>query len=77
IIKLAFVAKLADPHRDEQILESEINEDVYIDKKTIEHSISYFMNSLTERIMNDRYNHLPKTWIGPVSQYGKGWTPGV
>ncbi|HCU0866366.1 TPA: hypothetical protein OUF93_002772, partial [Staphylococcus aureus] len=33
--------------------------------------------SLTERIMNDRYNHLPKTWIGPVSQYGKGWTPGV
>ncbi|REH97464.1 hypothetical protein DOS77_02355 [Staphylococcus felis] len=77
IIKLAFVAKLADPHRDEKILESETNDNFCIDKKTIENSISYFTNSLTQRIMNDRYNHLPKTWIGPVSQYGKGWTPGV
>ncbi|WP_144647238.1 type 2 lanthipeptide synthetase LanM [Priestia megaterium] len=91
LIRLAFVAKLADPHADGK-LKIEETESTKIDKlesKTSydaenndslgkEEIISWFSNSLTDTILDDRYAHLPKTWIGPVARFGgQGWTPGV
>jgi len=91
LIRLAFVAKLADPHTDGK-LKLEESDSIEEEKPRIEklnalkednvlkhrEIISYFSNSLTESLLDDRYEHLPKTWIGPVSRFGsQGWTPGV
>jgi type 2 lantibiotic biosynthesis protein LanM len=91
LIRLAFVAKLADPHADGKLKleESESIEEEntkfqklntvkdYNNKKHKE-IISWFSRSITESILDDRYEHLPKTWIGPVARFGgQGWTPGV
>lgn len=91
LIRLAFVAKLADPHADGKLKleESEsIEEDrprfermnTAKDNNILKHReiISWFSKSLTESLLDDRYEHLPKTWIGPVAKNGtQGWTPGV
>lgn len=91
IIRLAFVAKLADPHADGKLKleesESAVEErpgferrNTVIDNNVLKHKeiISWFTKSLTESLLDDRYEHLPKTWIGPVAKFGtQGWTPGV
>src|SRR5699024_2993540 len=91
LIRLAFVAKLADPHADGklQLKESEfvmknntklnkINTVKNIDTLNHRKIIYWFSKSLTESLLDDRYEHLPKTWIGPVARFGnQGWTPGV
>ncbi|MEJ9150347.1 MULTISPECIES: type 2 lanthipeptide synthetase LanM [Bacillus] len=89
LIRLAFVAKLADPHADGKLkLEKSIEEErprlerlnTVKDNNVLKHKeiISWFSKSLTESLLDDRYEHLPKTWIGPVARFGsQGWTPGV
>ncbi|KPN14195.1 hypothetical protein AKG37_08980 [Bacillus australimaris] len=89
LIRLAFVAKLADPHVDGNInieetkfIEKERHKELDIarNKDTLKNReiISWFTNSLTTTLLDDRYEHLPKTWIGPVARFGsQGWTPGV
>ncbi|MED3515152.1 type 2 lanthipeptide synthetase LanM [Bacillus subtilis] len=90
LIRLAFVAKLADPHTDGtlKLEESESTEEerptlerlnTLKDDNVLKHReiISWFSKSLTESLLDDRYEHLPKTWIGPVARFGQGWTPGV
>ncbi|WP_434533524.1 lanthionine synthetase LanC family protein [Arcanobacterium hippocoleae] len=33
---------------------------------------------LAERVLDDRFDHLPRTWIGPVARFGSAeWSPGV
>lgn len=90
LIRLAFVAKLADPHSDGKLelresgsikaegLETE-GRSTEKDNNISNHKglISWFSKNLTKELLDDRYEHLPKTWIGPVAQFGKGWTPGV
>ncbi|MDG0819673.1 type 2 lanthipeptide synthetase LanM [Staphylococcus equorum] len=78
IIKLAFIAKLADPHFDEKLEVTsavEKNKDKNLEK--LINGIVYFADNLKQSVLDDRYSHLPKTWVGPVAQFGKGWTPGV
>lgn len=91
LIRLAFIAKLADPHADgrldfegKRIRKSEIVQSK--DNSTLNNAqnsnlkeiISWFSESLSESLLDDRYAHLPKTWIGPVARFGnQGWTPGV
>lgn len=91
LIRLAFVAKLADPHADGKlkIEETEATKIDNLESKTLYNAknsnslitkdiIPWFSNSLTDAILDDRYAHLPKTWIGPVARFGgRGWTPGV
>ena len=89
LIRLAFLAKLADPHAEGR-LDFEENGS----EKTTAAKISYlkesdstdytkkiirwFSKSLMESVLDDRYAHLPKTWIGPVVRYrNPAWTPGV
>lgn len=91
LIRLAFVARLADPHADGKL---KIEESASIEEgkprlqrlnivksnNVLKHKeiISWFSESLTESLLDDRYEHLPKTWIGPVAKFGsQGWTPGV
>jgi type 2 lantibiotic biosynthesis protein LanM len=90
LIRLAFVAKLADPHAEGKLrlqeLESIKEEGPRLKGKNLGNGnnalkhievISWFSETLTESLLDDRYEHLPKTWVGPVAQFGKGWTPGV
>lgn len=90
LIRLAFVAKLADPHSDGKIPDSAevennpapslLKDNVKNDTapKSHEAIIQWFADYLTDSILDDRYKHLPKTWIGPVARYGgQGWSPGV
>ena len=91
LIRLAFLAKLEDPHAEGRLDFEEMNavelrnfqvEDLIkldnIQKSKIKEIISWFSNSLIESIFDDRYSHLPKTWIGPIVRFGSsGWTPGV
>ncbi|WP_315906908.1 type 2 lanthipeptide synthetase LanM [Priestia koreensis] len=91
LIRLAFVAKLADPHADGKL---NLDESVFIneeknkfeklhtvkdyDNKKHKEIISWFSKSISESVLDDRYEHLPKTWVGPVAKFGgQGWTPGV
>lgn len=89
LIRLAFVAKLADPHSDgnlklEETLsieeEKEESPNTVKNDNVLKHReiAQWFSDSLTEDLFDDRYEHLPKTWIGPVAKFGnQGWTPGV
>ncbi|WP_079528022.1 type 2 lanthipeptide synthetase LanM [Halobacillus hunanensis] len=91
LIRLAFVAKLADPHADGKLkleesesIEKEITKFKKLNtvkdynNKNHKEIISWFSKSITESLLDDRYEHLPKTWIGPVARFGgQGWTPGV
>lgn len=86
LIRLAFVAKLADPHSEGNL---KLEETVSIEEEssnTVENNTvlkhreiaQWFSDSLTEALLDDRYEHLPKTWIGPVARFGsQGWAPGV
>ncbi|MDF4189824.1 hypothetical protein PV941_12555, partial [Ligilactobacillus salivarius] len=87
-IRLAFVAKLADPHTDGtlKLEESESTEEerptlerlnTLKDANVLKHReiISWFSKSLTESLLDDRYEHLPKTWIGPVARFGPVFPP--
>ncbi|WP_339099725.1 type 2 lanthipeptide synthetase LanM [Candidatus Enterococcus lemimoniae] len=88
IIQLAFVAKLADPHAEGKIKLEElenVNQKV-IEKKSNEIKkiaetskiIKWFSRDLLNSVFDDRYEHLPKTWVGAVAKNGNnGWTPGV
>lgn len=93
LIRLAFLAKLADPHA-EGMLEyqdkityskpAKKNEDNTNKEENARKNvnatevISHFAKSLTNAVLDDRYSHLPKTWIGPVVRYrNPAWTPGV
>lgn len=90
LIRLAFVAKLADTHAENRLEFNQLVHSVdketkhsatnilYSDHRSIEHAIDWFTNALVESVLDDRYAHLPKTWIGPIVRYGNpGWTPGV
>lgn len=91
LIRLAFLAKLADTHAENRLefsrMESSAVEKtnnnkttqvIYSNEQSIEHAIDWFTNALVESVLDDRYAHLPKTWIGPVVRFGNpGWTPGV
>lgn len=91
LIRLAFLAKLEDPHAEGKLDFEEMSavesknfqmEDLSTLNNTqtsnLKEIIRWFSNSLIESIFDDRYNHLPKTWIGPVVRFGNsGWTPGV
>lgn len=87
LIRLAFLAKLEDPHSEGRLSFEEISaasemEDLSainnIQTSNIKEIIRWFSNSLIESSFDDRYSHLPKTWIGPVVRLGNpGWTPGV
>lgn len=90
LIRLAFVAKLADPHADGelQLEESEsiepennkfmVNTVKDFNDKRHKEIIQWFSDSITRTSLDDRYAHLPKTWVGPVARHGgQGWTPGV
>ncbi|MVF15998.1 type 2 lanthipeptide synthetase LanM [Fructilactobacillus sanfranciscensis] len=80
IIRIAFMAKLSDPHLEKnknfneyKLLQSSKKGDINNIK-----CIEFLKNSLMKEILDDRYDHLPKTWIGPVAKDGgKGWSPGV
>lgn len=86
LIRLAFVAKLADPHSDGNL---KLEETVSIEEERsnplennteLKHReiAQWFSDSLTAGLLDDRYEHLPKTWIGPVARFGsQGWAPGV
>lgn len=88
IIQLAFVAKLADPHAEGKIKLEElenVNQKV-IEKKSNEIKkiaetskiIKWFSRDLLNSVLDDRYEHLPKTWVGAVAKNGNnGWIPGV
>lgn len=79
LIKLAFVAKLADPHK-EKMLETGDKSVKFnkADSEKIKEAIFWFAQTLSETILDDRYSHLPKTWLGPVSGFRElGWSPGV
>ena len=74
LIKLAFVATISDDENG--------NESVSYKKEPRTNKTEIVINNLTESLVNtildDRFEHLPKTWIGPVAQgNGKGWSPGV
>lgn len=87
LIRLAFLAKLADPHSEGRIDFEELSTVKYKNVKSLLNNtqtskeieiINWFSNSLIESNLDDRYNHLPKTWVGPVVRFGNpGWTPGV
>lgn len=91
IIRLAFLAKLADPHAENKLNFEQINvaelKRVQLERcpgfkntktSNLKEIINWFSDSLIDSILDDRYNHLPKTWIGPVVRFGNpGWTPGV
>lgn len=71
IIRLAFIAKLEDSFFEDSLpMES---------TKINNHElIKYLSEKLLDSIFDDRFAHLPKTWIGPVSTYSTdGWAPGV
>ena len=73
IIKLAFVAKVQDPHGE--------NAEAFKLKNSLKTSneiIKLLSDKLMNSVYDDKYEHLPKTWIGPVSTHTtNGWTPGV
>ncbi|RAX22585.1 MULTISPECIES: type 2 lanthipeptide synthetase LanM [unclassified Actinomyces] len=83
ILRLAFVAKLSDPHFNRRLTAEHGDEyvDEYIgDKPAIDakYVLYRLARSLYERALDDRFEHLPKTWIGPVAQFGsREWSPGV
>lgn len=88
IIQLAFVAKLADPHAEGKLKleELENGNQKAIEKKSdglkktteIIKTIKWFSQNLLNSVLDDRYEHLPKTWVGAVAKNGNnGWTPGV
>ena len=88
IIQLAFVAKLADPHAEGKLKleELENGNQKSIEKKNDEQKniteinkiIKWFSQNLLSSVLDDRYPHLPKTWVGAVAKNGNnGWTPGV
>ncbi|MBC6308474.1 type 2 lantipeptide synthetase LanM [Listeria sp. FSL L7-1582] len=88
LIRLAFVAKLSDPHADGKAdYYEEYSDDIrekknmYLDAsrtQSITKVLDYFTKNLVCTVLDDRYKHLPKTWLGPVARFeGEGWTPGV
>lgn len=87
LVRLAFVAKLADPHADGRLDFNEISALKVQECKTgnfdnqnsvLKEKISWFSKSLKDSMLDDRYAHLPKTWVGPVVRLkNPGWTPGV
>lgn len=88
LIRLAFLAKLADPHAEGKLnFEETDNQKSATDKNSrvkgtdndrTRDIIDCFAKSLMEAVLDDRYAHLPKTWIGPVVRYrNPAWTPGV
>lgn len=81
IIRLAFMAKLSDPHLSEKYnRENTLNNKKYNENLNVEavKTIKVLSKELQEQMTKDRYEHLPKTWIGPVSRIGgDGWAPGV
>lgn len=73
IIKLSFVAKIEDYHSNsnKEVIQEKI-------KKSKNEIIRLFSDKLLTTSYDDRYEHLPKTWIGPVSTFStNGWAPGV
>lgn len=90
LIRLAFLAKLADSHAESkldfskmQILKEDqkskqITQVTMNSNEDMKNTISWLSDSLVNSVLDDRYAHLPKTWIGPVVRYrNPGWTPGV
>lgn len=64
IIRLSFVAKLADP---------DINKKM--DTKKV---IKFLADKLKSEVMDDHFSHLPNTWVGPVMNHLENvWMPGV
>nr|WP_010890644.1 type 2 lanthipeptide synthetase LanM [Lactococcus lactis]AAC56011.1 lacticin 481/lactococcin biosynthesis protein LCNDR2 [Lactococcus lactis] len=82
IIKLAFMARLSDPHTTN---DNKLNKKVIIESNQQSNSsesgnkaILFLSDLLKNNVLEDRYSHLPKTWIGPVARDGGlGWAPGV
>lgn len=71
IIKLAFIAKLEDSFFENLLPMNSAK----IDNHEL---IKHLSKKLLDSIFDDRFAHLPKTWIGPVSTYSTdGWAPGV
>jgi lantibiotic modifying enzyme len=83
LIRLAFLAKLADPHTEGKLELQDVKANIVspVCEREVVHqkeSIRWFADTLMNSILDDRYGHLPKTWIGPVVRYGNpGWNPGV
>lgn len=85
ILRLAFVAKLADPHSQQRFSFANKGESAVataIQSVDREFSASEVLRRLAfplaERVLDDRFDHLPKTWIGPVARFGSAeWSPGV
>lgn len=84
LIRLAFLAKLADTHEESKVMECDIKKslDLYnknkVEESKIKDIIRWFANELVDSSFDDRYAHLPMTWIGPVVKYSNpAWTPGV
>ena len=85
LIRLAFVAKLTDPHANNRFAltsddVAERSQTVCRDssRDAVAASLRELVTTLSARIKDDRYDHLPRTWIGPVARFGSGqWSPGV
>lgn len=85
ILRLAFVAKLADPHSLQRFSFANNGESAVATTPQFvdgEFSASEVLRRLAlplaERVLDDRFDHLPRTWIGPVARFGSAeWSPGV
>ena len=85
ITRLAFVAKLADPHADGHFDTTEEAarpvppaQGPSNGSDGIASCLRDLSSSLVDRLLDDRFDHLPRTWIGPVAQFGsRQWSPGV
>ncbi|MGL4176030.1 MAG: type 2 lanthipeptide synthetase LanM [Dermatophilaceae bacterium] len=81
LIRLAFTAKLADPHTvapAEQVLRHPVagGVDAEDELRSVAREVA---DALVAEMVEDRYPHLPATWIGPVAtaHADRPWPPGV
>ncbi len=87
LIRMAFNAKLPDPHVMDEVVElrragaaaAHAAAGAADDSGRLRDLAADLADSLVDAMVEDRYPHLPRTWIGPVAtaEANRPWSPGV
>lgn len=82
LIRTAFNAKLPDPHAmadHDGRFGTALRSPRVVDPGQLQRLATDLADGLVETQVEDRYPHLPRTWIGPVAtaEVDRPWSPGV